>query len=103
MAVRFKNGRDCPTPAHTAIAKAAVQAATQVLTSPAESERLWKHVLFGAGTVAGMIHGYAKLGLPGEPREGIQAIIATLTDALAVLDDQEQEGADDEDSASGGQ
>lgn len=98
MAVRFRNGRDCPTcptPAQTAIEKAVAQTKVQVLTSAAESERLWRHVLFGTGTVAGMILGYAKQGLPGDPREGIKALIATLTDALAALDGKE-ERADDE-------
>lgn len=90
MAVRFQNGKcvKCPTPAHTAIQKAVAQAPTRVLTSQDESDRLWKHVLFGTGTVAGMILNYATLGLPGDPREGINAIIATLNDALAALDER---------------
>jgi hypothetical protein len=60
-----------------------------VLTSEAESTRLWKHVLYGAGTIAGVIHGYAKLGLPGDPREGIQSIIDVLNDALGALNNSE--------------
>lgn len=91
MAVRFRSGRacrTCPQPAQTAIAKAAAHVPATVLTSEAESTRLWKHVLFGTGTCAGMIVGYAKLGLPGDPRGGIKAVIATLTDALRVLEER---------------
>lgn len=91
MAVRFKNGRDCPTcatPAKTAIAKASAQAPVRVLTSEGESQYLWRHVLYGAGTIVGLIAGYAKGGLQGEPRDEIKALIATLDDALKALDER---------------
>lgn len=91
MATRFPSGRDCvkcPTPAQTAINKAIAKAPMQVLTSAGESERLWKHVLYGTGTVVGLIHGYAKAGLPGDPRDGIKALIAVLNDALVALDER---------------
>lgn len=95
MAVRFQSGRNCPTcptlsqaPAQTAIAKAVAQAPTRVLTSEAESQFLWRHVLYGTGTIVGVIHGYATLGLPGDPRDGIKALIDKLTDALKVLEER---------------
>ena len=95
MAVRFKAGRvcrTCTTPAQTAIAKAAVQVPTRVLTSESESNGLWKHVLFGTGTVVGLIKGYAVAGLPGDPRDGIKALIATLNEALMVLEAGQADG-----------
>jgi len=91
MAVRFKTGQNCPTcstPAKTAIAKAAAQAPVRVLTSDGESQYLWRHVLYGAGTIVGLIAGYAKHGLQGEPRDEIKALIATLNDALKALDER---------------
>lgn len=89
MGVRFRNGRACPTcnaPAATAIDKAAAQAPTRVLTSKDESDRLWRHVLYGCGTIVGLIKGYAALGLPGDPREGIKSLIATLQETLNLLE-----------------
>lgn len=92
MTVRFKNGRDCPTcatPAKTAIAKASAQAPVRVLTSEGESQYLWRHVLYGAGTIVGLIKGYAQNGLQGEPREEIKALIAVLQDALQSLENRQ--------------
>ena len=93
MAVRYRNGRDCPTcptPAQAAIAKAEAKAPTRVLTSQSESEYLWRHVLFGCGTIVALIKGYAALKLPGNPRDGIKALIATLEEALRILDEPGQ-------------
>lgn len=45
-----------------------------LVSSRSESERLWKHVLFGTGTCIGMIEGYTALNLPGDPRAGLKKL-----------------------------
>lgn len=59
-----------------------------LITQAGESERLWKHVLFGTSTCIGMINGYADLGLPGDPRPRIQELIRQLQTAIQTIEDR---------------
>ena len=45
----------------------AVEHKSIVITSTEEGQNLWNHILFGTGSCVGMIEGYQKMGLPGDP------------------------------------
>lgn len=92
MAVRYKNLKvrcaTCPKPPERASRKAAppAEVPTEKLTLPEEHGiKLWSHVLFGTGTCVGMIEGYARQEMPGDPREGIEELRDRLTDVLFSL------------------
>jgi hypothetical protein len=91
MAVRFKEKcRFCPDaqPANSTPKLKRKPNTTNTILSistPAEGQRLWKHVLFGTSTCISMIEGYAALGMPGDPccalkelRDRIGNIIANI-------------------------
>jgi hypothetical protein len=66
---------------------AAVSPAARVLaiTTQAEGERLWKHVLFGTMTCVTMIEGYAELGMPGDCVQGVTILRDRLDRVLNKL------------------
>jgi hypothetical protein len=63
---------NCPRPIQVSYPAAVMR--TLAITSESESERLWKHVLYGTQTCIGMIEGYAELDLPGDPSGPIEAM-----------------------------
>lgn len=67
----------------------------RLVTQVSESERLWNHVLFGTGTCIGMIEGYAKLGLPGDPAPQIQQLIQRLQGVLKGIKSNENLDSED--------
>lgn len=101
MTVRYKNLKvkcaTCPKPPDRASRKPAkleVEQPTEKLTLPEQQGvKLWSHVLFGTGTCVGMIEGYARQEMPGDPREGISELRDRLSDVLASLNQRAE--ADD--------
>jgi hypothetical protein len=98
MAVRFKNLKvkcaTCPKPPDRAS-----RSATKIVTEPPSEKltlseqqgmKLWSHVLFGTGTCVGMIEGYARQDMPGDPREAITELRDRLSEVLISLQRREE-------------
>ena len=58
----------------------------RLIDDESEGLRLWNHVLFGTKTCCDMIDGYANLDMPGDPRQKIRELIASLTTTLNKLE-----------------
>lgn len=102
MAVRNAKSKkpcgDCPQP------KATISPATTRPPEPIQSRgaqvkimyslpmeeglRLWKHVLFGTSTCIAMIEGYALLGMPGDPLDGLTQMRDRLSKVITHFETQ---------------
>ena len=100
MVRRKRRCRNCTDPqsdelVSNAAAKSAAKLDSRTLddslvTQTGESQRLWRHVLYGTATCLGMIEGYANLGMSGDPlpqllqlSERLQKLIKTFEDRNA--------------------
>lgn len=62
-----------------------------LVTRSGESDALWNHVLFGTGTCIGLIEGYARLGLPGNPAPHLREMIARLERVAAAFENMNED------------
>jgi len=62
-----------------------------LLTRSGESAALWNHILFGTGTCVGMIEGYTRLGLPGNPAPQLRDLIARLEGVAALYESKHED------------
>lgn len=100
MSVRYKNLKvkcaTCPKAPDrasraSAAAKVAPEPPSEKLTlSEQQGIKLWSHVLFGTGTCVGMIEGYARMDMPGDPREAITELRDRLSQLLISLDRRDE-------------
>ena len=51
-----------------------------------EGLKLWRHVLFGTNTCIDMIEGYSKLGMPGDPTDGVKHLRNRLNQIINNLE-----------------
>lgn len=63
----------------------------KILSVEGEAARLWNHVIFGTGTCVGMLLGYAKLRMPGDPRKGLYALRDQLNLAIKTVEETHED------------
>lgn len=69
---------------------------TLAVTSESEGLRLWRHVLFGAGTCIGMIEGYQCLGMPGNPKDDLVVLRDRLHNIITKIEATNEDPVPDE-------
>lgn len=89
-----KRCKNCPdavppvgsqTPAIIAANNAALKMALRPIAEGTEGTKLWHHLLFGTGTLIGMMDGYADAGLPGGPVDQVNQLIQRLVQVAQKL------------------